>query len=589
MRKMAGQSISLIPLCTQQGGPEMIDEKTLKESEKLNEEYREALEKRYKGQDFSSTTSSGIPIKAVYTPQDIKGLDYEKDIGMPGIFPYMRSNYPIHYQFQPWINQPVHGYGLPEHTRERMDALAGAGMEGHFGGRSYNIVCDIPTHFGVDPDEPDARGYIGKDGVNCPTDEDFGRMLHDIDLSKNNIVLINRDTLPYLAHFITYAESQGYKPSQLRGNTMNWQFGSWYSPNQLWESEGGLKLATEVIWYCCKEMPKWNHTNLQGQGMSETGANAVQQMSYAIATGQAVADSCKAAGLDPDDFMPGFGFQIAQCNDFFEYICMFRAWRKLWATIAKERYGCKKPSSMMLRTHSHTSCHELVRQQPLVNVIRSSFHALGAVLSGTTAMEVPAYDEPIGLPTEEAAVLALRIQQVIRHETGVTKVSDPLAGSYYVEWLTKKMEQEARKILKEIEDEGGFVKAHKKGMFMTTMRKNAAEWRKAVDRGEKVIVGWNKYAVNEEDDLRAFRSDPDVERIAIERIKEYKSKRDQAKTDAALNALVVAAERLDKGEYGYVMPACIEAAKAKATVAEISKTLRKVFKWGPEFNMPLHF
>ncbi|MFC1823436.1 methylmalonyl-CoA mutase family protein [Thermodesulfobacteriota bacterium] len=567
----------------------MFDEKTLKQTEKLMEQYQQALNKRYEGKDFTTASGSGIPIKPVYTPSDVKDLDYEKDIGVPGLYPYMRSNYPIHYQFQPWINQPVHGYGLPEHTRERMDMLAEAGMEGHFGGRSYNIVCDIPTHFGVDPDEPDAQGYIGKDGVSCPTDEDFGRMLHGIDLTKTNIVLINRDTLPYLSHFIAYAESQGLNPSQLRGNTMNWQFGVWYAPNQLWDSEGGLKLATEVIWYCCKEMPKWNHTNIQGHGMSETGANAVQQMAYAIATAMTIADSCKAAGLDPDTFMPGIGYQIAQCNEFFEYICMFRAWRKLWANIARERYGCKKPSSMMLRTHSHTSCFELTRQQPLVNVIRSSYHALGAVLSGTTAMEVPAYDEPIGLPTEESAILSLRIQQVIRHETGVTKVSDPLAGSYYVESLTNRMEQEAREILKEIDDAGGFIKAHKNGMFMSEMRKNAAEWRKKIDRGEKIVVGWNKYTVPEKDNFKAFRADPAVARIAAERIKAYKANRDQAKTDAALNALVEAAERLDKGEYGHVMPACIEAARAKATTGEISKNLRKVFKWGPQYNMALQY
>ncbi len=566
----------------------MFDEKTLEQCRKLMEQYEAAIAERYQGRDFSSTTgSSGIPIKPLYTPLDIQGLDFEKDIGVPGSYPYMRSNYPLHYQFQPWINQPVHGYGLPEHTRERMDKLAEAGMEGYFGGRAYNIVVDVPTHFGVDPDDPDAQGYIGKDGVSCPTDEDFGRMLHGIDLTKTNIVLINGDTLPYLAHFIAYAESQGLTPDQLRGNTMNWQFGAWYAPNHLWETEGGLKLATDVICFCSKEMPRWNHTNIQGHGMSETGADAVHQMSYGIATARAIADSCVAAGLDPDSFMPGIGFQIAQCNDFFEYVCMFRAWRKLWATIARERYGCKRASSMQLRTHTHTSCFELTKQQPLVNLIRSAYHALGACLSGTTAMEVPAYDEPIGIPTEESAILSLRIQQVIRHETGITKVSDPLAGSYYVEWLTHRMEQEARKVLKEIDDAGGFVKAHKSGMLMGTLRKHSSEWRRSIDSGENVIVGWNKYIVPEEGKIKPFRADPNVARVAIERIKEYKARRDQAKTDAALNALVAAAERLDKGEYGHVMPACIEAARAKATAGEISKTLRKVFKWGPQYSVSL--
>jgi methylmalonyl-CoA mutase N-terminal domain/subunit len=244
---------------------------------------------------------------------------------------------------------------------------------------------------------------------------------------------------------------------------------------------------------------------------------------------------------------------------------------------------------MMLRTHTHTSCFELTKQQPLVNVIRSSFHALGAALSGTTAMEVPAYDEPIGIPTEESHVLALRIQHVIRHETGITKVSDPLAGSYYVEWLTHRMEQEARKILKEIDDAGGFVKAHKGGMLMGTMRKHAAEWRRSVDNGERIIVGWNKYVEPEKEVIKPFRADPDVARVAVERIKEFKANRDQAKTDAALNALVAAAERLERGEYGHVMPACVDAARARASCGEISKTLRKVFKWGPQYSVSLPY
>lgn len=566
----------------------MFDEKTKDQCRRLQEGFDKAISERYQGNYFDSATgSSEIPIKSVYTPLDIDDLDYEKDIGYPGAYPFTRSNYPIHYQYQAWINQPVHGYGLPEHTRERMDLLAQAGMEGYFGGRTYNLVWDVPTYFGVDPDEPDAQGYQGKDGVCCVTDEDFGRMLHDVDLTKTNIVLINGDTLPILAHYIAYAEGQGVPRDQLRGNTMNWEFTAWYAPNFLWETEGALKLATDLISFCSKEMPKWNHTNIQGHGISETGADAVHQMAYSIACARGVADSCVAAGIDPDAFMPGIGFQIAQCNDFFEYICMFRAWRKLWARTARERFGCKRPSSMQLRTHTHTSCFELTKQQPLVNLIRSAFHALGAALSGTTAMEIPAYDEPIGIPTEESAILALRVQQVIRHETGITRVGDPLAGSYYVEWLTKRMEEEGERVLKEIDDAGGFVKAHKSGMLISNLRKNANEWRKKVDSGELTVVGWNKYAMEEEEPIQAFRPDPNVARIAAERIKEYRARRDQAKCDAALNALVAAAELLDKGEYGHVMPACVEAAKAKATAGEISKALRKVFKWGPEYSVSL--
>jgi methylmalonyl-CoA mutase N-terminal domain/subunit len=562
----------------------MFDKKTLEEGKKLSQEWQEICEKRYPGKDFSSTTNSGIPIKSVYTPLDVEHINYANDIGLPGIYPYMRDNYAIHYQFQPWINQQTHGYGLPEHTRERMDLLAKAGMKGYFGGRAYNLVWDLPSYAGIDPDEPEAIGYIGKDGVSCVTDEDVDRMLHDLDLTKTNVVLINADTLPIFAHFIAYADQKSVPRDKLRGNTMNWQFTAWWLPSMLWEPEGGLKLATDLIQFCCKEMPGWNHTNFESHAISEMGANAVQQMAFGIATAMAVADSCVNAGIDPDAFMPGMGFQIANCNDLFEYICMFRAWRRLWARIAHEKYGCKKPSSMHLRVHTHTSCYELTKQQPLVNLIRTTLHALGAVFSGTTAMELPSYDEPIGIPTEEAAILSLRIQQVILEETGVTKVTDPLAGSYYVECLTNKIEEEGKKVLKQIDDMGGFMKALKSGWLVSQCRENALKWRRQVDSGERAVIGWNKFTVEEEEKIRPFRVDPEVARIAIERIKKYKAERNQTKTDAALKNLVAAAERLDKGEYGVVMPAAIEAAKAKATCGEISKALKKVFKWGPNYS-----
>ncbi len=566
----------------------MFDEKTLEAARKHQEQWDQALA-RYEGRDFSSKTGSGIPIKPVYTPLDIQDIDYEEDVGMVGAYPYMRSNYPIHYQFQSWVNQPVHGYGLPEDTRERMDALTKAGMEAYFGARSYNLVWDYPGYFGIDPDDPDAEGYVGKDGVSCNTDEDFARMLDGIDLAKNNIVLINGDTLPMFAVYIAYAESQGVPRADLRGNTMNWVFTAWYAPNFMWETEDALKLATDNIHFCVNEIPRWNHTNIQGHAISETGADAVHQMSFCLATAIAVADSCKAAGLDPNSFMAGIGFQIAQCNDFFEYICMFRAWRKLWATIAHERYGCTRPAAMHLRTHTNTSCYELIKQQPLNNIIRSAYHALGAALSGTTAMQVPAYDEPIGIPTEESAILTLRTQQILLHETGVTRVSDPLAGSYYVEWLTRRMEEEAEKVLKEIEGAGGFVKAHKDGMLARVLRKGCDGWREDIEAGKKIVVGWNKYATEEALKVKAFRPDPEVARVSIERIKDYKARRDQAKTDAALNGVMAACERLKKGEWGHVMPACIEAAKAKATAGEISKALRKVMRWGPEYNVMLKY
>lgn len=562
----------------------MFSKQTLEQTGKLKEQWGGIVAERYGGQDFSSATYSGIPLKPVYTPADIAHLDYERDIGVPGIYPYTRDNYAIHYQFQPWINQQVHGYGLPEHTRERMDMLAQTGMMGYFGGRSYNLVWDVASGIGCDPDDPEAKGYIGVGGVSCVTEDDFDRMFHDIDLTKNSIVFIKLDAIPVLAHYIVYAESQGFPRNKLRGNTMGWEFAGWWSVPNMWSPRDGLKMGTEVIHFCCREMPNWNHTNVVGMCMAETGANAIQQMAFSIGTAITVADECVKAGIEPDAFMPGIGFQISQRNDFFEYIAMFRAWRKMWATIAKERYGCRRPASMHLRVHTHTSTSELTAQQPLVNIVRTTLHALGAMLSGTTAMELPGYDEVLGLPTEEAATLALRTQQVLYHETNIPNVSDPLAGSYFVEWLTKRIEGEGWKLLKQIDEMGGFLKALESGWIASQLRKGAKEWRDKINSGEKVVVGWNKYVVPEEKEMPVFAIDPEVERVAVARISRYKAERDQGKTRAALEHVKAAARRARQGEYGYLMPAAIEAAKAKATMGEITKALREVFDWGARYQ-----
>lgn len=560
----------------------MFDEKTLRQTKKAAEEWEKICEKLYKGKEFRPTTDSGIPIKPIYTPQDIDQIDFEKDIGVPGVYPYMRDNYPLHYQYMPWINQQTHGYGLPEHTRARMDMLAREGMMGYFGGRAYNIVWDVPSHFSYDPDAPEARGYVGKDGVTCVNDEDFERMLHDIDLTKNSIVLIASDTIPVFAHYLAYAQQKGYPWNQLRGNTMNWFHVGWWWPSCYWDPKHAFKLCAEVVHFCAREIPHWNHSNLECHAMHGTGANALQQLAFGLANATALADECMKAKIDPDSFMPGIGFQIANGNDFFEYIAMFRAWRRMWAKIAKERYGCKKPASMHLRVHSHTSCIDLTAQQPLVNLIRTTLHALGTMLSGTTAMELPGYDEPLGLPTEEAATLSLRIQQVLLNETNIRNVVDPLGGSYYVENLTNKMEEEAWRIIKQIEEMGGFVKVMESGWLTMQCRENANRWRTQIENNERIVVGWNKYVIPEDKELeyKVFTVDPEVERKAIERIRDFRARRNQKKTEDALKRLNEAAYRVLEGDYGHLMPAAIEAAKAKATIGEICNAFKEPFGWG---------
>ena len=401
---------------------------------------------------------------------------------------------------------------------------------------------------------------------------------------------INAPATVLLAMYLAIADEQGIPYEKLGGTVQNDILKEITVRGQyIYPPAPSMKLTVDLIEYCFKNVPRWNSISISGYHIREAGSTAAQEAAFPIADGIAYVQACVERGLDVDKFAPRLSFFFNAFTNVVEEVAKFRAARRVWAKIMKERFGAKDPRSLMLRFHVQTGGVTLTAQQPLNNIIRSAYHALGAALSGTTAMQIPAYDEPIGIPTEESAILTLRIQQILVHETGVTKVGDPLAGSYYVEWLTKRMEEEGKKILKEIEDAGGFVKAHKEGMLARVLRKGCDQWREEIETNKRVVVGWNKYQTEESLKVKAFRPDPEVARISIERTREYKKNRDQAKTDAALNGVVEACKKLKAGEYGHVMPACIEAAKARATAGEISKALRKVMRWGPEYNVMLKF
>ncbi|MFV1970721.1 MAG: methylmalonyl-CoA mutase family protein [Acidimicrobiia bacterium] len=550
-----------------------------KEYEKLVARFGDAAPKRA----TEPRTYSGLPLKSAYFPHDIADLDLT---GAPGAYPFTRGNLPAHYQLMHWANQPVIGYGLPEDTRDRMDTLAEQGMIGYFGQRFYNLVYDLVSHEGLDPDHPAARGRVGQCGMGVYSKADLARLFAGMDLTKMNVVHItDYQVVPALAQYIALAEDRGLTPDQLRGNSMNWYHQSAYVGMTAFPPRQGQKLAVELINYCVKNVPRWNTTNFFGYGAEEAGATAVEEIAFMLAYGIDLVRACIASGLTADQALPRFGFQFAQGNDFFEEICKIRAMRQMWATTMKERFGAEDPRSMHVRIHTHTSGVSLTAQQPLVNLIRTTLHAFGAALSGVQAMEVSAYDEGFALPTEEAATLALRIQQVIQEETNITSVSDSLAGSYYVESLTNQLVEAALVLVEEIEAQGGYIAAQESGWQRRRVEASAERWRDLIDSGERTVVGLNKYQTDEPPPTDLFKIDPQVEQTAIERVEELKASRDNDAWEKGMQGFAEAAEALATKDFaaldGSLIEAAIDAARADATTGEMMGVLKSALGWRP--------
>jgi len=570
----------------------MPDDETLRRSREAAEAWRAGYQRLLERFGDAApqaarepTSHSGLPLQPCYFPHDVAHLDFA-ETGAPGAYPFTRGNLPAQYQLMGWANQPVIGYGLPEHTRERMDLLAEQGMVGYFGNRFYNLVYDLVSHEGLDPDHPAARGRIGQCGMAVYSARDMARLFDGMDLAKMNVVHITYyQVLPALAQYIAYAERRGVDPGELRGNSMNWYHQSAYVGMSAFPPDQGLKLAVELIGYCTQHMPRWNTTNFFGYGIEEAGGTAVQEAGLMLAFGIELARACLATGLEPDQFLPRFGFQIAQANDFFEEIAKIRALRRIWATTMRERFGARDPRSLHVRIHTHTSGAVLTAQQPLVNLIRTALHALGAALAGTQAMEVSAYDEALSIPTPEAATLALRVQQVIAEETNVAAVSDPLGGSWYVESLTDQIAGAALGVAEEVEAQGGYVEAQRRGWIRAQIEASADRWREQVDSGERPVVGLNCHRVDEEPAVPIFRVDKEVERIAVERIREHRATRDEAHWKRAMAGFERVAERFagqEVAELGgaELMQAAVEAARADATTGEMMGVLKSALGWG---------
>ncbi|MGQ9530114.1 MAG: acyl-CoA mutase large subunit family protein [Candidatus Bathycorpusculaceae bacterium] len=512
---------------------------------------------------------SGMLIKRVYTPEDIKELDYMRDLGFPGEYPFTRGLHATMYRGRLWTMRMFAGYGTAEDTNKRFKYLLSEGETG------LSTAFDYPTIMGYDSDHPMARGEVGVCGVAISSLQDMEVLFNGIPLDKvTTSMTINGPAPILLAMYIAVGDKQGVPREKLGGTTQNDNLKEFFAQKLCIFPPGpSLKLSTDVIEYCARQLPKWNPISISGYHIREAGATALQELAFTLYDGIAYVESTLKRGLKVDDFAPRLSFFFASHNDFFEEIAKFRAARRLWARIMKERFHAKNSRSMWMRMHVQTSGCTLTAQQPLNNIVRTTIQALAAVLGGTQSLHTNSFDEALCLPTEEAVRVALRTQQIIAYESGVTNTVDPLGGSYYVEALTKEMEEKAMEYIQKIDDMGGAVAAIEKGFFQKEIADSAYRYQRAVEEKKRILVGVNEFTIEEEEiPIELLRIDPKVEKEQVERLQKLRRKRDNRKVKEILEKLHYAAEKEEN-----LMPIIIEAVKAYTTLGEITDVLRKVY------------
>lgn len=514
-------------------------------------------------------SESGEPLKFVYDAEDITDTHPE----MPGQYPYTRGIRALGYQYSPWMIQMLHGYGTSDETRRRTDFLLKEGMRGYGEQPVILIEVDPPSTVGLDPDDPQAFGAVGLGGPSVSTLEDLDNLLKGHDLTKTRFAPNTRfSCLPILAMYIVYAEQRGYKPGDLNGQSQNDPLTRWITTDI-----GGptpstqFKLRMELIKYCSQNMPRWNHTNLCGYLYGETCATPAQELGIVMAEAIETIEAGIKAGLNPDDFVSRFSSQVHIGMSFFEEIAKLRAWRRTWAKTMKERFNCQNPRSLQYRIHVHTGGSSLTMEQPLNNIARATLHVLASVLGGVQSLHTCSYDEAIGLPSEDAVRTAIRVNQILLHETEVPYVCDPLGGSYYIEWLTNKVEEEANQVISQIEGRGGFSKCIEDGWLRHMLEDQIINWRQQLDEEKKVVVGLNKFSTGEKSDVPPFVvKAKETSQIAIARVKKWKANRDNTNVQRTLDDVKAAMRKYDSIEKaGVLMPSLLEAARAKCTLGEM--------------------
>ena len=513
-------------------------------------------------------TSSHIPVKALYTPADLKGSDYEGEVGYPGEYPFTRGVQSTMYRGRLWTMRQYAGMGDAEESNKRYKYLLGNGTTG------LSVAFDLPTQIGMDSDHALAAGEVGKVGVAIDSIEDMERLFSGIDLTKiSTSMTINATASILLALYVAVARRQGADLGKLSGTVQNDVLKEYiargtyiYPPHQ------AMRIITDMFAWAKENLPEWNTISISGYHMREAGSTAVQEVAFTLGNGMTYVEGAIKAGLNVDEFAPRLSFFFNAHNNFLEEVAKFRAARRMWARIMREHFKAKNPRSWMLRFHTQTAGSTLTAQQPENNIVRTAIQAMAAVMGGTQSLHTNSYDEALALPTEQAARTALRTQQIIAYESGAAQTIDPLAGSYYVESLTNEIEKRAAEYLGKIEVMGGMLKAIERGFVQQEIQNAAYEYQQAVDHEEAIVVGVNRFEVEHERSIPIQTIDPALEPKQVERVRALRAKRDASRWKAALTQVEDAA-----GSGENVMPRILAAVEAYATVGEIADAMRRVF------------
>ncbi len=547
----------------------MFDSENIKKIKKKHEQWEERF-KNSRLQNKKFITVSMEEIKPLYTPLDLKELDFEQKIGFPGEYPYTRGVQTSMYRGRTWTMRQFSGMGSARQTNERYHYLLKHGQTG------LSVAFDMPTLMGYDSDHPFAKGEVGLCGVAVDSLKDMETIFNGIPLDKiSTSMTINSPSNILLAMYIAVAEKQGVPPEKLTGTTQNDILKEYIAQKEwIFPPEPSMRLIVDSIEYCTKFVPKWNTISISGYHIREAGATAAQELAFTLADGFAYVEAAIARGMDVDDFAPRLSFFFNAHLDFFEEIAKYRAARRIWARRMKEKYGAKNPKSLLMRFHTQTAGCSLTAQQPENNIVRTAFEALAGVLGGTQSLHTNSMDETYALPSEQAVKIALRTQQLIAHEIGVINTIDPLAGSYFVESLTDKMEDEAESYFDEIEKRGGVIPAIEEGYFQKEIAKAAYSYQRAIEKHDRVVVGVNEF-VEEEEEIRIplLKIDKQVEIDQCEALDKLRKERDNDAVKRSLDNLRIAAE----GD-GNTVAAILECVRAYATEGEMCDVMREV--WG---------
>ena len=514
------------------------------------------------------TTLGGIPLKTVYTQEDLAGVNPEESIGVPGEFPYTRGIYSTMYRGRLWTMRQYAGFGTAAQSNERFRYLLAKGQTG------LSVAFDLPTQIGLDSDHARAGGEVGRTGVAIDSLEDMETLFAGIPLDRvSTSMTINATAAILLALYAAVAKKQGADLQKLSGTVQNDILKEFIARGTyIYPPRPSMRIVTDLFGWCRAELPAWNTISISGYHIREAGSTASQEVAFALADAIAYVDAAIAAGLSVDEFAPRISFFFNAHNDLLEEIAKYRAARRLWAHVMRERFGATEPASMMLRFHVQTAGSSLTAQQPENNIVRVAIQALGAVLGGCQSLHTNAMDEALALPTESAALLALRTQQIIAHETGVANTVDPVGGSYAIETLTGEIESRAKEYIARIDALGGVLRAIETGYVQGEIQRAAYEYQRAVERREQIVVGVNQFVAEKETPIPTMRVDPGLEPAQIERVRALRARRDSARAGAAVAEVE---RRAGSGEN--LMPAIAGSVDAYATVGEISDALRRVF------------